>query len=84
MEFLGYRRPDGSVGVRNHILVVAVTDCVEEVARKIANNVKEAVAVTQHYGCLRIGNEQVINILGGAARNPNVAAVLLVSMGCEA
>jgi altronate dehydratase large subunit len=83
MEFLGYRRPDGSVGVRNHILVVAVTDCVEEVARKIASNVKEAVAVTQHYGCLRIGNEQVINILGGAARNPNVAAVLLVNMGCE-
>lgn len=81
MKFQGYERPDGSVGVRNHILVMAVADCAEPVARMIANGTEGAVAVTQHYGC--IPGEMVANILIGVGKSPNVAAVLLVGMGCE-
>jgi altronate dehydratase large subunit len=81
MKFAGYERPDGSVGVRNLILVMAVADCSEPVARAIARKVDGAVAVTQHYGC--IPGEMVANTLIGVGQNPNVAAVLLVGMGCE-
>ncbi|MGD2201147.1 MAG: UxaA family hydrolase [Candidatus Bathyarchaeota archaeon] len=81
MEFLGYQRPDGSVGVRNHLLVIAPMDCSIEPARKIAAQVEGAVAVTQHHGCRN--DPMVANTLIGAGRNPNVAGVLLVGLGCE-
>lgn len=80
-EFYGYERPDGSVGVRNHLLVLTPVDCSYEPARKIAAQVEGAVAVTQHHGC-RL-DEMVANTLIGTGRNPNVAGVLLVGLGCE-
>ena len=81
MRFHGYERPGGSVGVRNILLVMAVADCSEPVARMIAEGTKGAFAITQHYGC--IPGQMVANTLIGVAENPNVAAVLLVGMGCE-
>ena len=81
MKFQGYERPDGSVGVRNRVLVMAVADCAEPVARMVAEGIEGAVAITQHYGC--IPGEMVANTLIGVGKNPNVAAVLLVEMGCE-
>jgi altronate dehydratase large subunit len=80
-EFQGYERPDGSVGVRNHLLVLAPMDCSVEPARKIAAQVEGAVAVTQHHGCRN--DPMVANALIGSGRNPNVAGVLLVGLGCE-
>jgi len=81
MEFYGYERPDGSVGVRNHLLVLAPIDCSFEPAKRIAHQVEGAVAVTQHYGC---GLDwMVAHNLIGIASNPNVAAVLIVGLGCE-
>jgi altronate dehydratase large subunit len=80
-EFYGYGRPDGSVGVRNHLLVLAPMDCSIEPARKIAAEVEGAVAVTQHHGCRN--DPMVANALIGSGRNPNVAGVLLVGLGCE-
>jgi len=81
MEFYGYGRPDGSVGVRNHLLVLAPIDCSYEVAKRIADQVEGAVAVTQHHGC---GLDwMVAHNLIGVASNPNVAAILIVGLGCE-
>ena len=80
-EFYGYERPNGSVGVRNHLLVIAPVDCSYEPARKIAAQVEGAVAITQHHGCRN--DEMVANALIGTGRNPNVAGVLLVGLGCE-
>ena len=80
-EFLGYERPDGSVGVRNHLLVVAPIDCSYEPARKIAEQVDGAVAITQTYGCG--ADTMLIHNLVGTALNPNVAGVLIVGLGCE-
>jgi altronate dehydratase large subunit len=80
-EFYGYERPDGSVGVRNHLLVLTPMDCSIEPARKIAAQVKGAVAVTQHHGCRN--DPMIANTLIGTGKNPNVAGILLVGLGCE-
>ncbi|MDP6458952.1 MAG: UxaA family hydrolase [Candidatus Bathyarchaeota archaeon] len=80
-EFYGYGREDGSVGIRNHLLVLTPMDCSIEPARKIAAQVEGAIAVTQHHGC---GSDSMIeNALIGTGKNPNVAGVLLVGLGCE-
>jgi altronate dehydratase large subunit len=80
-QFMGYARPDKSVGVRNHLLVLAPIDCSFEPAKKIAAQVDGAVAITQYHGC---GSDPVIvNNLVGTALNPNVAAVLILGLGCE-
>jgi len=80
-EFYGYERPDGSVGVRNRLLVLAPIDCSFEPAKRIAIQVEGAVAVTQHHGCGL--DEMVANTLIGIGCNPNVVGVLLVGLGCE-
>lgn len=80
-EFYGYERPDGSVGVRNHLLVLTPMDCSYEPAKKIAAQIEGAVAITQHHGCRY--DEMVANTLIGTGRNPNVAGVLIVGLGCE-
>jgi altronate dehydratase large subunit len=80
-QFLGYERPDGSVGVRNHLLVIAPIDCSYEPAKKIAEQVEGAVAVTQTYGCG--ADSMLVHNLVGTALNPNVAGVLIVGLGCE-
>ena len=80
-EFLGYERPDGSVGIRNHLLVMAPIDCSYEPARQVAGRVAGAVAVTQYHGC--DANSMVVNTLVGIGRNPNVAGILVFGLGCE-
>jgi altronate dehydratase large subunit len=80
-EFYGYEREDGSVGVRNHLLVLTPMDCSIEPARQIAARVEGAVAVTQHHGCRN--DPMIANALIGTGKNPNVAGVLLVGLGCE-
>jgi len=82
MSFLGYRRPDGSVGVRNHIAVISTVACANEVASRIANQVEGAVSLTHNMGC---GHYALASLrpLAGLGKNPNVAAVFIVGLGCE-
>ena len=80
-EFYGYMRPDGKVGIRNHLLVIAPIDCSYEPAKQVAARVEGAVAVTQYHGCR--ADEMLVNTLVGTGRNPNVAGVLLFGLGCE-
>jgi altronate dehydratase large subunit len=80
-EFLGYERIDGAIGVRNKILVIAPTNCSYQEATRIAKHVSEAVVITQYYGCRR--DLMLENQFIGLASNPNIAAVLLVGLGCE-
>ena len=82
--FKGYRRSDGRIGIRNHVLVIPTVSCVNRVAMDIAN--KTGAATFLHpYGCTfdaeenRITDETFI----GHGRHPNVGAVLVVSLGCE-
>ena len=48
MEFLGYERPDGSVGVRNHVAVISSGRCANEMAATIADAVSGAVPISPH------------------------------------
>lgn len=80
-RFAGYRRRDGGVGVRNHVLVLSPTGLTSAAAQRIANLVFGAVAVTSGFGRGQVGEDERLHFdtLAGLARNPNVAAVLVVS-----
>lgn len=83
--FLGYRRFDGRVGVRNHVLVMASVQCANGAVRRIAQLAPGVVPLTHIYGCSQLGEDlaQTTRTLEGLAAHPNVAAVLLVGLGCE-
>jgi altronate dehydratase large subunit len=85
MEFLGYRRPDGKVGIRNHSLIIPTSVCSSTVAFNIAQQVPGTVALPNQHGCCQIGAdyEQTLRTLINLGKNPNVAAVLVVGLGCE-
>ena len=82
MEFMGYQRPDGSVGIRNKILIIAVDECCEGIARGIARHSESAVVMTNWYTCMLGGNEETFNQMIAVGKNPNVAAVMVIAMGC--
>lgn len=83
--FLGYRRADGSVGVRNHLLVVPSVVCANTVAQRVAAVIPGAVAVPHPHGCAQVGDDVTLTerVLAGAAASPNVGAALVIGLGCE-
>jgi altronate dehydratase large subunit len=83
--FMGYKRSDGSVGVRNHVLILPSIFCVDNVAAQIARTVRGTVAVQHDHGCGQLGIdiEQTARTLIGIGKNPNVASVVVVGLGCE-
>lgn len=85
MEFLGYRRPDGRVGIRNHVLIIPCTVCAADVARMIAKKVEGTVCLNNQNGCGQVTGDLAITVhtLAGYAAHPNVYGVLLVGLGCE-
>jgi len=85
MKLMGYARPDGTFGIRNHLLILPTSVCSSDTAARIASQVPGAVAVPHQHGCCEIGEdyEQTVRTLIGFGKNPNVGAVLIVSLGCE-
>lgn len=85
VEFLGYPRPNGKVGVRNHLAIIPSVFCANLVAEKIAAQVQGAVAMPHPLGCSQVGEDLEITArtLKALGRHPNVAAVLVVGLGCE-
>ena len=85
-DMTGYLRPDGRVGVRNHVLVLATVSCVNGVIQRISREVPEAVCVPHAFGCGRGGPRDLqilFRILSGMVHHPNVGAVVLIGLGCE-
>ena len=78
--FHGYRRENGRVGVRNHVLILPVDDLSNAAAEAVANNVKGALAIPHPYGRLQFGADLDLHFrtLIGAGANPNVAAVVVI------
>ncbi len=85
MEFQGYRRANGKVGVRNHVLVIPSVVCSQGAAEAITRNVKGAVYLPNVFGCAQVGadREQTKRTLVGFGTNPNIFSVLVVGNGCE-
>lgn len=82
--FKGFLRPDGSAGVRNHVAVIPTVSCANGVAANIARAVSGAVPLLHAHGCgraLEISMHE--RTLAGLGANPNVAAALVVGLGCE-
>ena len=93
MTFRGYRRPDGRVGTRNDIWIVATVGCVANVCEQIAcraerlvqGQVDNVIAITHPHGCSQLGGDLqgTREILAALARHPNAGGVVLVGLGCE-
>jgi len=83
--FSGYLRPDGSVGVRNHVLVLPTVACACHVAAQVSAAVPGSVGISHQHGCAQIGEDARVTFrtLAGTGANPNVGAVLVVALGCE-
>jgi altronate dehydratase large subunit len=83
--FLGYRRADGTAGIRNHLLVVPSVVCANTVAQRVASLIPGAVSIPHPHGCAQVGDDVIMTekVLAGAAANPNVGAALVIGLGCE-
>lgn len=82
MNYKGYLRPNGEVGVRNKVLIIALDECCDGIAKQIANNNNDVVVLTNHYTCMLGGNEEIFYQMASVCNNPNVAATLVIAMGC--
>jgi altronate dehydratase large subunit len=83
--FQGYRRADGTVGIRNQLVVIPSVICANTVAERVAALIPGAVAIPHPHGCAQVGDDVVLTeqVLAGAAANPNVGAALIIGLGCE-
>lgn len=85
MEFMGYRRADGTVGTRNYVGVLSSVVCANEVVDAIVTRVAGTSRFTHHQGCCQTPMDigRVNHALVGLGCNPNLHSVLLVGLGCE-
>ena len=85
MNFWGYKRPDGRVGVRNYVLILPASVCASDTTRIIASQVNGAVTFNNQNGCSQVPPDQqlTMDVEAGYAANPNVYGTVVVSLGCE-
>jgi len=85
MKFMGYRRPNGTVGIRNYVAIIPSVFCANSTAKAIAKQVKGAVVLRHPVGCTQVGLDFEITArtLIAMGNHPNVAAVVIVGLGCE-
>lgn len=78
--FLGFPRPDGGFGIRNHVLVMSVTGLTGPTARRIGSLVRGSVTVAMPFGSGLVGEDKAAHMraLLGMAQNPNVGAVMII------
>jgi (2R)-sulfolactate sulfo-lyase subunit beta len=81
-SFWGYRRENGRVGVRNHVIVLPVDDLSNAAAQAVENNIKGVMALPHPYGRLQFGADLDLHFrtLIGTGCNPNVAAVVVIGI----
>src|ERR671925_310515 len=80
--FWGYRRENGRVGVRNHVVILPVDDLSNAAAQAVENNIKGTIALPHPYGRLQFGADLELHFrtLIGTGSNPNVAAVVVIGI----
>ena len=85
MKFYGYPRPDGSAGARNYVAIVPAVGCVNNLCAHLEKMIRGTKAIRHDQGCLHppADTEQVTRTLINLGKNPNVAAALVVGLGCE-
>jgi (2R)-sulfolactate sulfo-lyase subunit beta len=81
-SFLGYRRANGRVGIRNHVVILPVDDISNAACEAVANTIKGTLALPHAYGRLQFGEdlELFFRTMIGTGANPNVAAVVVIGI----
>ena len=92
-HFMGYRREDGRVGVRNEIWIIPTVGCVNSIASALekqakslaVGTVEDIVAFPHPYGCSQMGGDQenTRKALADLIHHPNAGGVLVLGLGCE-
>ncbi len=82
LRFNGWRRENGRVGVRNHVVILPLDDLSNAACEAVANNVKGTLAIPHAYGRLQFGADLDLHFrtLIGTGSNPNVAAVVVIGI----
>lgn len=82
LKLTGYRRENGRVGVRNHVLIIPIDDISNAAAAGVAALIRGTYALTHPYGRLQFGDDLdlTMNTLIGAGANPNVAAAVVIGI----
>lgn len=82
--FLGYRRKNGEVGIRNDVWIITTVGCIADVAKSIAERTG-AIALSHPYGCSQLGEDQLTTekTIAALALHPNAGGVLVLGLGCE-
>ncbi len=91
--FMGYKRNNGKVGIRNEIWIIPTVGCVNSIVREIEARSQQYIkggidgiySYNHPYGCSQLGDdmEMTLKYLSGLINNPNASAVLVVGLGCE-
>jgi (2R)-sulfolactate sulfo-lyase subunit beta len=81
-DFYGYRRENGRVGIRNHVVILPLDDLSNAACEAVANNIKGTLALPHAYGRLQFGEdlELLFRTLIGTGSNPNVAASVVIGI----
>ena len=84
-KILGYRRENGRVGVRNHVVILPLDDLSNAACEAVASNIKGTLALPHAYGRLQFGEdlELFFRTIIGTGSNPNVAAVVVIGIEPE-
>lgn len=84
-SFRGYRRPDGRIGVRNHVAVLSAMDNSNAAANRIGAMVRGTVVLSTPFGRTQIGHdaEMTTKTLAGFGSHPNIASVLVVGLSLD-
>ena len=82
LSFRGWRRENGRVGVRNHVVILPLDDLSNAACEAVANNIKGTLALPHAYGRLQFGEDLDLHFrtLIGTGANPNVAAVVVIGI----
>ena len=82
---MGYRRENGRVGIRNHVLILPLDDLSNAASVAVANNIKGCKAIPHSYGRLQFGEDLQLffRTIIGTGANPNVAAVVVIGIEPE-
>jgi (2R)-sulfolactate sulfo-lyase subunit beta len=82
MKFMGWRRENGRVGVRNHVVILPLDDLSNAACEAVGNNIKGTLAIPHAYGRLQFGEdlETFFRTIIGTGANPNVAACIVIGI----
>lgn len=85
MNFMGYGRPDGRVGIRNKVLILPTCVCSAETCRIVSEQVEGTIYVGNTAGCSEVEENLQIctDMYSGFAANPNIFGTVMIGLGCE-